>query len=91
VFTLNFSRQKRKRLTQLLHELQATKVELSKENRRWKEMAADAAAKKKIFIASVAAPRCEKYGILITTTSRNIDLIELLLHRPVKEKTAPKI
>lgn len=79
------SQKKRKQFEKRLHYLQKAKQEQKSEFEKWSTKSAEGEDGKRDFLSALAAQRCEKYQVLMKTTARNIDIIELMMHEKVED------
>ncbi len=80
------SAENRKHYSLKLQYLQNAKCEQESAHARWTTSSNQGQLSNHEFLAAVAAQRCEKYEVLIASTNRNIQIIELLLHERTEER-----
>lgn len=82
------SQKKRKHFEKVLHSLQKTKRDQESEFRKWSAKSAEEQERNYNFLTALAVQRCRKHQELLEITSRNIDILKLMLHEKIDEKTA---
>lgn len=82
------SQKRRKHFEKSLHYLQKTKRDQESELRKWSARSTEGQERNYDFLKALSLQRCGKHQELLEITSRNIDIINLLLHKKTDGKTA---